>query len=211
MENKKYKGIQALFENKYLNFFHMDALTDSGKEFDYYFVSRNPKEKLKIKTGSRNAEGIFIYAVLKEDPGKLVLIKQYRYPVGAFMYELPAGLIDEGETPEESAVREMEEETGMTLEVVKGSGGLFENSFYMGQGFTDETCVPVFGYASGKGSMHPEEWESIELITADRKEVCRILKEERVSVRMALLMMQFLQADPKDPFAFLNYEDDMGE
>ena len=49
MAEKKYKGIQALFKNKYLNFFHMDALTDSGKEFDYYFVSRNPEEKLKIK------------------------------------------------------------------------------------------------------------------------------------------------------------------
>ena len=205
MENRKHKGIQPLFENKHLNFFHMDAVADSGKEFDYYFVSRNPADKIKIRTGSRRAEGMFIYAVLKDDPGKLVLIRQYRYPVGDFMYELPAGLIDEGETPAEAAVREMEEETGMKLEIVKDRSGLFDNGFYMGQGFTDETCVPVFGYASGQGSMHPEEWETIELLTADKKEVKRILKEEKISLRMALLMMQFLKADPEDPLAFLNY------
>ena len=183
----------------------MDAVADSGKEFDYYFVSRNPADKIKIKTGSRKAEGMFIYAVLKEDPGKLVLIRQYRYPVGDYMYELPAGLIDEGETPAQAAVREMEEETGMKLEVVPDKCGLSENSFYMGQGYTDETCVPVFGYATVAGRMHPEEWETIEVLTADKNEVKRILKEEKISLRMALLMMQFLKADPKDPFAFLEY------
>ncbi|MCR4585655.1 MAG: NUDIX hydrolase [Lachnospiraceae bacterium] len=203
MENRKYKGVQPLFENKYLNFFHMDAVADSGKEFDYYFVSRNPADKLKLKTRSRRPEGMFIYALLKDDPGRLVLIRQYRYPVGDHMYELPAGLIDEGETAEEAAVREMEEETGMHLEVVRQDGGLFENGFYMGQGYTDESCVPVFGLASGGGVMHPEEWETIEVLTADKREVRRILREEKVSLRMALLMMQFLKADPEDPFAFL--------
>ncbi len=207
MENRKYKGIQPLFENKHLNFFHMDAVADSGKEFDYYFVSRNPADRIKIKSEGSRAEGMFIYAVLKDDPGQLVLIKQYRYPVGACMYELPAGLIDEGETPEEAAVREMDEETGMILEVVKDKSGLFEKDFYMGQGFTDESCVPVFGYASGHGSIHPEEWETIEVLTADKKEVRRILKEEKISLRMALLMMQFLKADPADPFAFLRFEE----
>ena len=207
MEKKKYKGVQPLFENKYLNFYHMDALADSGKEFDYYFVSRNPAEKIKIATGARRAEGMFIYAVMKDDPGKLVLIKQYRYPVGAVMYELPAGLIDEGETPAEAAMREMEEETGMKLEVAADESGLFSGGFYMGQGFTDEECVPVFGYASVYGEKHPEEWETIEVVTVTKSEVRRILKEERVSVRMALLMMQFLKADPEDPFAFLRFEE----
>ena len=207
MENMKYRGIQPLFENRYLNFFHMDAVADSGREFDYYFVSRNPADKIKLKTKSERAEGMFIYAVCREDPGKLVLIKQYRYPVGAFMYELPAGLIDEGETAEEAAVREMEEETGMKLITLKDESGLYDRGFYMGQGFTDETCVPVFGYADGGGRMHPEEWETIEVLKADRAEVRRILREEKISLRMALLMMQFLKADPEDPFAFLRFEE----
>lgn len=53
-----------------------------------------------------------IYAVLKDDPEKIVLVRQYRYPINKYIYELPAGLIDEGETSEQTAIREMKEETG---------------------------------------------------------------------------------------------------
>lgn len=46
---------------------------------------------------------------------KLVMVENYRYPIDEFVLELPAGLIDEGETPEETARRELEEETGFIL------------------------------------------------------------------------------------------------
>lgn len=41
-----------------------------------------------------------------------MIILQYRPPVDAYCVEFPAGLIDEGESPEEAAVRELKEETG---------------------------------------------------------------------------------------------------
>ncbi len=203
MTGDRFRSLEALQQNRYLNFYHMDALTDAGNEFDYFFVSRRKEDDIRIYKKDRRPDGVFIYALLKDDPEKLVLIKQYRYPVGGVMYELPAGLVDEGETAEEAAVREMKEETGMRLETVHAKDGLFDNAFFMGQGYTDEACTPVFGYASYEGGMHPEEWESIELFMADKEDVRRILKEESVSVRMALLMLCFLKSDPKDPFAFL--------
>ena len=46
------------------------------------------------------------------DPGHLVLIRQYRHPVGAWLWEVVAGSIDEGESPEEAAGRECHEEIG---------------------------------------------------------------------------------------------------
>ena len=55
-------------------------------------------------------------------PPQTILITQYRPPVDSFSIELPAGLIDEGEGPEEAAVRELKEETGYTGEVVKVTG-----------------------------------------------------------------------------------------
>ena len=47
------------------------------------------------------------------DDGRLLLVRQYRYAVDAFVWELPAGRRDAGETPEEGARRELEEEVGL--------------------------------------------------------------------------------------------------
>ena len=43
-----------------------------------------------------------------------MLIRQYRYPLDAYIYELPAGLVDGDETPAQAAVRAMKEATGLT-------------------------------------------------------------------------------------------------
>lgn len=205
---KKFRDIQTLFQNRFLNFYHMDALTDSGKEFDYYFVSRNSEEQIKAKTGDEKAEGVVIYPVWEENPEKIVLIKQYRYPIGDTMYELPAGLIDAGETPLQAAIREMEEETGLQFIVYEGGEKAFRRPFYMGAGYTDEATCAIFGYAKGSwDKLRTEETESIQVVLADKEEVRRILREEKVSLRMAYLMMMFLQSDPKEPFRFLGSAD----
>lgn len=47
------------------------------------------------------------------DPGHIVLIRQYRHPIGEWLWEVVAGSIDEGETPEEAARRECHEEIGL--------------------------------------------------------------------------------------------------
>ncbi len=223
MEAKKFRGIQTLFQNKHLNFYHMQALTDGGRDFDYYFASRNDEENIKAKTHERKAEGVVIYAVCSEDPSKIVLIRQYRYPIGDYLYELPAGLIDAGETAAEAAVREMREETGFKFQALADVDEIWEHPFYMAQGMSDEACQAVFGTVSGitegngsrdnwnsddvteghQGTPSPEDTESITVKIADRAEVRRILQNEQVSLRMAYLMMGFLNADPDDPFAFV--------
>lgn len=93
---KKYTKIHKLSDNRFLNLFKLDALTDSGRPFDYFFVSRRKAENIKLLTGDSAAEGVVIYPVLREDPEKIVMIRQYRYPLGDYLYELPAGLIDAG-------------------------------------------------------------------------------------------------------------------
>jgi len=47
------------------------------------------------------------------EDGRIVLVRQYRYPVDTHVWELPAGRLDPGETPEEGAGRELEEEVGL--------------------------------------------------------------------------------------------------
>ena len=202
---KKYTGIQKISDNKFLNLFHLDALSYSGKKFDYYFVSRRKKTKLKLLTKDINAEGVVIYPVLKNEPDKIVMIRQYRYPLDDYLYELPAGLIDEGETPQQSAVREMKEETGLDFTVYTGGNDAYRRPFFMGPGFTDESCNAVFGFAQGEINRDTmEDTETIQVIIVDKMEAARILKEEKVSIRAAYLLMNFINSDKNEPFKFLD-------
>lgn len=201
---KKYTAVRKLTDNRFLNLYEMDALTNTGAPFNYYFASRNSEEKLPLLTGKLCSNGIVIYPIWKRNPEKIVMLRQYRYPLDAWLYELPAGLIDEGETASEAAVREMKEETGLTFTPYEGGNPSFRRPVYLGAGLTDETITSVFGYADGKISgRFRESTESIEVLLVDKKEAARILKEERVSLRAAFLLMSFLRMDGAEPFAFL--------
>ena len=201
----KYTDIRKLTDNKFLNLYEMDALTDSGKPFHYYFASRNKEEALPLMTGKLQSNGIVIYPVMKDAPDKLVMIRQYRYPVDAWLYELPAGLIDEGENAQQAAVREMREETGLLFEPYEGGCQAFRRPVYLGAGMTDETSTTVFGFATGEiTGRFKEDTESIEVLLVDKREALRILQEERLSLRAAFLLTIFLQMEKEMPFAFLN-------
>ncbi len=200
---KKYQEIHQLTDNPFLNLYEMDALDTKGKAFHYYFASRNDAQHIKLKTKSLKAEGIVIYAVTTELDPRLVLIRQYRYPLDAFLYELPAGLVDGDETPGMAAAREMKEETGLDFTEYTGGSACWRRPFFMGAGFTDETSASVFGTVSGSVSdAFVEDTEEIQVILADKEKVRQILESERVSMRGAYLMMHFLNA--KEPFAFLD-------
>ncbi len=201
--NKKFDKIHKLTDNPFLNLYQMDALDTKGMPFSYYFASRNDAQHIKIRTKSVRAEGIVIYALTEEAQPRLVLIRQYRYPVDAFMYELPAGLIDGDETHGMAAAREMKEETGLDFIEYTGGRECYRRPYFMGPGFTDETSATVFGTVSGTVSdAFAEDTEEIQVILADKEKVRHILANERVSIRGAYLMMHFLHAS--EPFSFLD-------
>jgi len=65
--------------------------------------------------------------------GDVMLVHQFRYPVGQIFYEVPAGKIDPGEDPGVTAERELEEETGLVCKQFEYIG-----HFYPSIGYTDE-------------------------------------------------------------------------
>ena len=84
-------------------------------------------ESAERRTRPKNSpiDGVGIVAILDKSSGpELVLQKQFRPPIGKVCIEVPAGLIDEGETPEECALRELREETGYVGEVVTDGMGV---------------------------------------------------------------------------------------
>jgi ADP-ribose pyrophosphatase len=70
------------------------------------------------------------------EPGKVILVKQYRYAVNAFLWELPAGSVDEGESPEEAARRECHEEIGLVPSTI-----VRLSAMYPTPGYCDEEMV----------------------------------------------------------------------
>lgn len=203
-ENRKhYRSIEKQTENPFLNLYHIDALGRDGTPFHYYFASRNKENEIKHKTHSMRPEGMAVYAVT-EDGKRLILVRQYRYPMDDYLYELPAGLIEPGETAAQAACREMVEETGWKLKVYEGGEQAFRRPFFLAQGLTDESGSLIYGTVTEQTEQHQENTEDIQVVLADRQEALRILREERVSMRCGLMLMHFLTADPKEPFAFLH-------
>ena len=196
------KGVKRLTENRFLNLYELDARQRDGKAIRYYVASRaKGTEDLKSVSGHRRADGVIMYGVYGEKKDQIVLIRQYRYPLGDYIYEFPAGLVEPGEDVREAGIREMFEETGMTF--TPREGGDFERPFFTTVGMTDESCAMVFGYCSGTPSNeHQEAAEDIQVVLADRAECRRILREENVAIMPAYMMMHFLNTQG-DPLEFL--------
>ena len=189
-------------KQKFLNMFEFTVKDRTGDVHPYYVASRATKiEALKVNTKKNTPDGVIIYAVHKGDEDRIVLVKQYRYSIGGYIYELPAGLVDAGECYQETAVREMKEETGLEFQAVECEE-CYHEPFFTTVGMTDESCRTVYGEAFGEPSnAYLEASEDIEVVLADRKMAKQILKTEKVSVMAGYLLMNFIHSD--DPFWFL--------
>ena len=190
---------------KFLNFFTMDVTHKSGRESKYYVASRAREvDQMKAVTHENTADGVIIYSVDGENRDQVVLIRQYRYPIDGYIYEFPAGLVEQGEDFKEAGVRELKEETGLTLEPIDVED-MYSKPYFTTIGMTDESCGTVYGYAKGIPNMDgQEDSEEIEIVLADKKEVKRILKEENVAIMCAYMLMHFLESEDGHPFDFLN-------
>ncbi len=196
------KKITKLTDSKFVNLYYLEGENKKGHISHYYVASRAKHlEDLKCKTKENNADGVFIYSLYGEKKDKVVLVHQYRYSIDDYIYEFPAGLVEDGENFHQAAVREMHEETGLDLDPISVKTG-YEKPYFTTIGMTDESCATVYGYASGEISeKYQEESEEIEVVLADRDEVRRILKDEKVSVSCAFQLMHFIKDE--DPFYFL--------
>ena len=196
------RNIQQKTHNRFLNYYELEAVHRDGSISPYYMTSRaKDASQLKAVTRQNRPDGVILYGVYGEEKDRVVLIRQYRYPLGDYVYEFPAGLVEEGEEMGAAGVREMYEETGLTFTPV--DAGCYSRPFFTTVGMTDESCGMVFGYCSGTPtSIHEEASEEIQVILADRGEAKRILREENVAIMCAYMLMHFI-ASTGDPLAFI--------
>lgn len=196
------KSIRQQTSNRFLNCFELEAVHRDGRISPYYVASRaKDAASLKAVTHQNNPDGVILYGIYGQQRDRVVLIRQYRYPLGDYIYEFPAGLVEDGEEMTQAGIREMFEETGLTFTPVEA--GSFSRPFFTTAGMTDESCAMLFGYCTGvPTSANEEASEEIQVILADRAEAKRILREENVALMCAYMLMHFI-ASPGDPLAFI--------
>ena len=187
--------------SKFLSFYEMEAVHRDGSSSPYYMASRNDDgASLTAVTHTVRPNGVTIYSLLED---KVVLVRQYRYPLGGYVYEFPAGLVEPGEDIADAAVREMYEETGLVFTPIPSP---FSRPYFSSVGMTDESCCLVFGRCQGTPtSIHQENTEDIQVVLADRAECRRILAQEQVAIQCAYMLMHFVSSQD-DPLAFLGGE-----
>ncbi len=137
--------LQVMWQGKYIS-----AL----KRGRWEYVSR---------TGSTNA-----VVILAEHDGKVILIEQYRVPIGGRCLELPAGLVgdeDEHATVDDTAVKELEEETGFTCESVEHLGQFHSSPGMVAESFTLVRAHGVRKVGEGGGNEHEDI--SVHLVARD--------------------------------------------
>ena len=114
-------------------------------------------------------------AVYCERDGKVLLVKQFRYAYGKEIWEIPAGKINAGETPEETAVREIEEEGGVKAEKVE-----LLHVLYPSPGYTEEKVYVYKAINLSEGQKHLDEDEFLSSHWIEIEKVKEMIKNGEI-------------------------------
>ena len=174
-------GSERLMKNRYFSVRSDRLELPDGGIKDPYFVIERP-------------DAAIVFPLTKS--GEVVLVSQYRPPLDLVELGLPAGLVEEGERPEEAARRELAEETGYTggewepLGSVASSPSLKDNWAYLFLARNvDETAAP-----------DPDEHELVEVVRVPVEELLNLVRSGKIvsssGVAAIMLALERLREDP---------------
>ncbi len=119
--------------------------------------------------------------------GKILLVRQFRYPMQEILLELPAGKIDPGESPEDTAARELEEEVGYTAGCLKKI-----SEFYSTPGFCDERIYLYLAEDLRSCQAEGDRDEELEVVTFTLSELLEMIRVGKISDAKTIIGIQYL-------------------
>lgn len=158
--------LKKIHDGRFLSYY----TNDTG----YEFASR---KKVPFIEGNKKPDAVVIVA-FNVDEDAIILVQELRPPVGEHVLSFPAGLIDEGETAEEAAVREFKEETGLDLIDAE----IIHSGAFTSPGMTDEQNAIVLGSFSGE--LKAEEGSKV--LKVDVHELADICEQDNTNVTAKL-------------------------
>jgi ADP-ribose pyrophosphatase len=156
----------VLASTKFLNLIEITYKNKIGK-LSTWFSAERPN----------NQNAVVIVALVHDENKEpcLVVIKEYRVPIQGYEWGLPAGLIESGQSPEATAIKELKEETGLYVSTFTRP---ISPAVFNSPGLTNEAVYYAFVYADGKlDNSKTEESEDITSYLMTRQEVQSLLRQ----------------------------------
>jgi len=166
----KIESVKKVTDYRHLNMFEIKYSDTGNNERIWSIASRN--DPPKCVSGDFELPDAVVIVPFHTEKKKLVIIKEFRVPLGGYQYGFPAGLVDAGETIEASVKRELKEETGLTMmQMNKVSPPIYSSS-----GMTDESIAMAYVDCSGEvsrdGNTSSEDIETIFVSRDEAKDLC---------------------------------------
>ncbi len=179
---------RKITDSLHLNLFEIGYTNTRDEESLWTIASRASQPK--CMTGRYDPPDAVVIVPFHKKLEKLVIIKEFRVPLGGLQYGFPAGLVDPGETTDQAVKRELKEETGLDLlTILKTSPPVYSSS-----GMTDESVSMVYVECNGTPCADANEAsELIETIfvTPDEAGILCVSTEIKVDAKTWLVMNAF--------------------
>lgn len=160
--------VKKVTDERWINLFSAEYTLENGKQGSWLFASR--KKNPELGSNPTKADAVVVIPIHKS--GKLVMTKEFRIPIQNYEYGFPAGLIDDEETIEGCAKRELFEETGLILTKIN----LISPPVVSSAGLSDESVILVFCECEGTpSSQNLQDVENIETLLVNKLEISALL------------------------------------
>jgi len=174
----KFRSIKKVHDGAFIHRYDITYETEDGQEKIYEMISRNPQVGSLEDLHKKEADAVVL--ILHDKTGERILLnREFRLALGDWVYNFPAGLIEPEETLEQTARRELKEETGLDLVEIQEVLPLS----YSAVGFANETNCCVIGVAEGTFQRSNSPVEEIEAGWYTKAEVRELLKTELFAAR----------------------------